>query len=229
MTPEEWERCTHLDEMLEFLRASGRASSRKLRLFGVACCRRIWPYLTTDQARHAVEVSERYADRRAKRSELIAAYGATTGRSHAELAAGWSARLGAKAPRLAAAFAAVAACPQVGPVERDLGTRLDPPFRPPPEEVAREQRCQCDLLRDICGNPFRPPPVIAPAVLAHNGGAARRLAEAIYPARRFEDLPVLADLLEEAGLTDAGLLGHLRGPGPHCLGCWALDAVLGKS
>jgi hypothetical protein len=54
-------------------------------------------------------------------------------------------------------------------------------------------------------------------------------AESVSAARRFEDLPVLADLLEEAGLTDAALLGHLRGPGPHALGCWALDAVLGKS
>ena len=58
--------------------------------------------------------------------------------------------------------------------------------------------------------------------------AVRRLAGAIYDGRRFEDLPVLADLLEEAGLTDAGLLGHLRGPGPHGLGGHALDAVLGK-
>jgi hypothetical protein len=39
----------------------------------------------------------------------------------------------------------------------------------------------------------------------------------------------LADALEEAGCTDANLLGHLRGPGPHALGCHALDAVLGKS
>jgi hypothetical protein len=70
---------------------------------------------------------------------------------------------------------------------------------------------------------------LAPAVLAHNGGAARRLAESIYSGRRFADLPVLADLLEEAGLTDAALLGHLRDPGPHVLGCFALDAVLGKS
>jgi hypothetical protein len=49
------------------------------------------------------------------------------------------------------------------------------------------------------------------------------------PTRRFEDLPVLADLLEEAGCTDAALLGHLRGPGPHVLGCHALDAVLGRT
>ena len=46
------------------------------------------------------------------------------------------------------------------------------------------------------------------------------MAEVIYDGHRFEDLPVLADLLEEAGLTDAPILGHLRGPGPHALGCW---------
>jgi hypothetical protein len=66
-------------------------------------------------------------------------------------------------------------------------------------------------------------------ILGHDGRSARRLAESIYTARRFEDLPVLADLLEEAGLTDDELLGHRRGPGPHGLGCWALDTVLGKS
>ena len=31
------------------------------------------------------------------------------------------------------------------------------------------------------------------------------------------------------GGTDAGLLGHLRGEGPHWRGCFALDAVLGRS
>jgi hypothetical protein len=38
-----------------------------------------------------------------------------------------------------------------------------------------------------------------------------------------------SSLLEEAGCTDAALLGHPRGPGPHWLGCHALDAVLGES
>jgi hypothetical protein len=37
------------------------------------------------------------------------------------------------------------------------------------------------------------------------------------------------DALERAGCTDAELLGHLRGPGPHVRGCWAVDLVLGKS
>jgi hypothetical protein len=38
----------------------------------------------------------------------------------------------------------------------------------------------------------------------------------------------LADALEAAGCTDADLLGHLRGAGPHVRGCAALDGVLGR-
>ena len=92
-----------------------------------------------------------------------------------------------------------------------------------------EQRTQAALIRCVVGNPFRPAATITPAVMASHGGGTLRLAEAIYDGRWIEDLPVLADLLEAAGLADAGLLGHLRGPGPHALGCHELDAVLGKS
>jgi hypothetical protein len=87
-------------------------------------------------------------------------------------------------------------------------------------------RGQCALLRCLFGNPFRARPDVDLAWLAWGDGVVPRVAEAIYAGRRFEELPVLADALEEAGCANAELLEHLRGPGPHTLGCWPLDVWL---
>jgi hypothetical protein len=54
------------------------------------------------------------------------------------------------------------------------------------------------------------------------------LAPGIEEEQAFDRLPVLADALEEAGCTDADILSHLRGPGPHVRGCWVVDLLLGK-
>jgi hypothetical protein len=89
-------------------------------------------------------------------------------------------------------------------------------------------RPQADLLREIFGNPFRPP-ALDPAWSAWNDGAIAKMAQAIYEAKAFDRLPVLGDALEEAGCADAALLGHCRGPEPHVPGCWVLDLLLGKS
>src|SRR5262249_31573220 len=75
---------------------------------------------------------------------------------------------------------------------------------------------------------WRPPPAGGPADVA---ALARAAYEGrLLPAGVLEPacLAVLADALEDAGCADAELLGHLRSPGPHVRGCWALDAVLGK-
>jgi hypothetical protein len=80
------------------------------------------------------------------------------------------------------------------------------------------------LLRDIFGNPFRP----VSFDLTWRTPTARKLAQAVYDTRRFEDLPILADALEEAGCTDAEVLAHCRGGGDHVRGCWVVDLVLGR-
>jgi hypothetical protein len=98
-------------------------------------------------------------------------------------------------------------------------------FKRPSEKVLSSLY---QLLHDLIGNPFRPPPRLDASVLAWNDAAVPRVAAAIYEERRFEDLPILADALEEAGCTDAELLGHCRG-GEHARGCWAVDSVLRRS
>jgi hypothetical protein len=232
MTEAEWLACTDPQPMLEFLR--GKASDRKLRLFACACCRSV-PYLLADwRSQRAVEVAERVADGLAGQEELAEAHQAAE-RTHflgawqASHAGAWEASC--RAARWAAKGAAYPAAKRAARAAKATGAgnwaavhraALD-------AALASARTAQAALLRDIIANPFRPPPPLASAVLAYSGGAVPRLAEPIYAAGRFEDLPVLADLLEEAGLTDAELLGHLRGPGPHVLGCHALDAVLGKT
>ena len=95
----------------------------------------------------------------------------------------------------------------------------------------QETPAQAGLLRCLFGNPFRPmaisPSWLTPAVIL--------LAQAAYGHRDLpsghlgpQRLAVLADALEDAGCADADLLGHLRGPGHHVRGCWAVDLLLGK-
>lgn len=87
-------------------------------------------------------------------------------------------------------------------------------------------RQQFEVLLDILGNPTRHHS-LDPQWLAWHGGTISKMAQAIYADRDWSTLPVLADALEDAGCADWELLGHLRAPGPHVRGCWALDLLLG--
>ncbi len=91
------------------------------------------------------------------------------------------------------------------------------------------------LVRDVIANSFRPLPLLDTALLAWSDGTIPRLAQAIYDDRHLppgtldaERLAVLADALENAGLIDAEVLGHLRGPEPHYRGCWPVVLILAK-
>ena len=99
------------------------------------------------------------------------------------------------------------------------------------EVVRAESKAQATLLRDIIGNPFRPV-ALGSTSQTHQVVA---LAQAIYEERSLPSghldvarLAVLADMLEEAGYSDADILGHLRGPGPHVRGCWVVDLLTGR-
>jgi len=201
MDEAEWLSCTDPTPMLEFLRTSGRASDRKLRLFAVGCSRRVWDWLDA-VGRAAVEVAEMYADGQASADQLRAA------------------RLACKFAGGSAAWYAAASNPAVAARNAALSAQAVP-------GLPAERTVQAALLRDITGSPFRGGPVIGP----WGDGTVREMAEAVYAERDFSRprLAALAQGLERAGCADTDLLDHLRGPGPHSRGCFVVDALLGNS
>src|SRR5262245_41563639 len=70
MTERDWNSCTVPDKILGWLDTLGGLSQRKLRLFCVAACRRIWHLLPNGRCRQAVECAERFADGLVQEEEL---------------------------------------------------------------------------------------------------------------------------------------------------------------
>src|SRR5688572_20791757 len=141
MTEEEWLRSESFDQVVLPLREV--ENRRKWRLFAVACVRRIW-HLVPEEYRHAVNVAERFAERRSTREELASAWAMYRwGLNAAELAACWAScptgdvivRASESVPRYAAA--AVRGDDGEGP-ERTLW------------------RDFIAYARDVFGNPYRP-------------------------------------------------------------------------
>jgi hypothetical protein len=208
------------EPMLNYLR--DRALDRGRWLFACACWRRIWP-LTTEKRREAVEAAERCADGAGQEALRIAVRVAsqTTANLYLPMRRYWNnSSLAWSAARVAAQTAAAAACE---PTPRPAGRHLTWHAAHDAERAA-----QAELMREIFANPFRPA-LADPDWLRWNDGAVVRLARSIYQERRFADLPVLADALEEAGCAEVGLLAHCRRRGGHARGCWVVDLLLGKS
>ena len=222
MTESEWLACTDPQQILEFVR--DRASDRKRRLFTCTCCRRVWDALTDERSRSAVEAAERYADGLAGREELAAQ--AEAAEAPASAVASARAREAVVSPVPHVTQAALAAAGERADATIWAAWATSEATRVPDQE----RRHQCALLRDLV-NPFRPvtpePAWSTPQVVA--------LAQAAYEQRELPAgtldttrLAVLADALEEAGCDQADLPAHLRGPGPHVRGCWAVDLLLGR-
>jgi hypothetical protein len=114
-----------------------------------------------------------------------------------------------------------------GESEAFVAWASDSPVRA--ENICRLQRQKrvnhAALLREVFANPFRP---VAVEPAWRTLGVVV-IARAIYDESAFVRLPGLADALERAGCQDADILAHCRWPGPHVRGCWAVDALLGKT
>jgi hypothetical protein len=198
MTEERWLCSPRPGDLLGFI--LGLASDRKLRLYGVACARRVRRRPEQmDEASAVIAVAERFADGLATAEELAKA------RPYPRLNTHWTIAEPA-APGVARSFTA-------------------------PNRKEAKQSAKADLLRDLFGDPFRQPaldprwrtPTVASLALA---AYEERLPHPcdLDPVR----LGILADALEDAGCSDESILAHLRDPGPHVRGCWALDLILGR-
>jgi hypothetical protein len=235
---EEWQLLRHLQQ--HCLVSRMRGGKRRLRLYACACCRRAW-HLFRERERTIVEVAERAADGRASRSELAEAEQVAMGMVEEataqvrSLGAGPGPASTADARmRMILAYGLQAAASNRlslaagGPamsVESALG--LCRQSQRGAMDTQEDLRPFADLLRDIFRNPFRDALPFDSAALAPKGSQVANIARTIYDEQRWEDLPVLADAMEEAGCADADLLGHCRAPRAHARGCWVIDLVLG--
>jgi hypothetical protein len=212
MTEQEWLDSTDLEQILDFLK--GKASERKLRLFACACCRRIPDVLESQPDREGLELTERDVDGLAEKEDFAALpddfYICDIRWYRRD---GWDAVDRARESYRCYLWNSRNLLSLTKQLDADL----------------------TELAFDIFGNPFRPV-TIPPAILAWNDAVVVRLAQAAYEERHLPvgtldntRMAVLADALEESGCTSEDVLGHLRGPGPHVRGCWAIDLCLGKS
>jgi hypothetical protein len=227
MTEAEWLACEDPELLVIYIvNLEGRVPSRKMRLFACACCRRLWRKIPDRPCKTAVEVAEHFADAKISRRSLAAIA------AEAE-----QFRVSNYEDNSPLHRAAAGACSTVWPIRNqteafDVGTQASRWMRGIADEGEKQESlAHCRWMREIFGNPFKPASIesgwLTPSVTAL---AQTAYDERLLPSGELDTarLAVLSDALEDAGCTDADILGHLRDAGPHVRGCWVLDLLLGR-
>jgi sulfur relay (sulfurtransferase) complex TusBCD TusD component (DsrE family) len=239
MTESDWLTCRDPLRMVEFL--GNRATERQLRWFALACAERCDRVPSENHCRHALAVARQVLEDDADPALLETAYQHAQENKPLFADVNWL-----------AAWCAAPAIQQTALEVCVLASRLRAATRAEPARnlaraalysgaaradreaawddyeaaVARltddELAGAAQILRDVIGNPFRPASLPL-ACLTWNAGALAALARGIRAEQRFDELPILADALQEAGCYDPAVLEHCRDPGPHVRGCWLLD------
>ena len=201
----------HVREELHAART--KAGRRKLRLFVTGCFRSIWDVLP-ELARRVVEDLELDADGRPVEGgkNLL----------HAQAVQFWRSTSGNVDARYYAAFGLLQAVSRGSPAQVadrvSIYVEMAVAYSGHNEARLALRRRHADLLRELFGNPFRPPAKRSfPAEV-------RGLAQACYDDHSY--YPVLADALDDLGEAEAA--AHCRLPG-HVKGCHVVDWILGKA
>ncbi len=221
MTEAEWLTPGDLSEHVKFLWAQKR--TRKLRLFGVGCCRPLEPWMYDPVMQEALLCAERLADGNLSDSTMVKwrqkvqraedARKPATNEQDAtrQRTVYWTVRSVCHDNR----FSCYA----------DSWTTLVRDREVFGEEFVRRGTAFAHAtLLEVFGNPFRrltfPQEWLTSTVVA--------LASQMYKSRDFSPMPILADALQDVGCDNDDILTHCRGSGPHVRGCWVVDLVLGK-
>ncbi len=215
MDQNEWTTSTDTRKMLRFIRDT--ISERKIRLFAVGCCRRGWAAMD-EELQNAVLLAEAVADDPSLLGEAKECGNRIWARfmkigleqeDFADLVASI-----ARANRRDKSYA-VNIDQLVCNLEKVAKSNVDWFVKSPPLH---------EILRDVVGDPF--------AEVRWNENwyteDVRRMARRIYDERRFNEVPLLADALEEAGRAVQSILAHCRDANDDVRGCWCLDSILGK-
>jgi hypothetical protein len=235
MTETEWLACTNPMELLRWL--GRRAGKRKRRLFGCACCRRVWHLIPDERSRAAVVASEQFADglvseadlEEARRQARLAhedfeACGPPYERLYTTAACVCAVKRNA-GDAVHAWYGAVSALQMAGLGRRGEQGPGNPFYSAITQSVwDAERTVQSHLVRDLFANPFAPP-ALDPA---WRDRTVQELALGIYEEHAFDRMPILGDALEDAGCHDTVILSHCRDDRIHARGCWLLDQILGK-
>lgn len=240
MTPQLWKEQHSPIEMLNYL--SGKVTPRKLRLFACACTHQVRHLMQSEAVKEAVLAAEQFADDDIPQDRLRAAaegtysgrYGRTPGQSHAQARA----ILDAELAGINCAWLTESSIHKVQLVTKCCASALAwlATAELPMHELHSQhwnfanlqaKQMQCHLLRDMF-HPFKEAQMIEPYVLKWNGGAVVGLAKSIYQEKRFDEMPILADALEDAGCWQDVMINHCREHEIHARGCWVLDLILGK-
>jgi len=199
MTEAEWLASTNPQSMLECLET--RANDRKLRLYAVACWYRLWHLIPDQNDRQAIKTSEDYADGRTSKDALHTAW-----------------QRAKDVARVVCLFKGYDAAFASG-----MHARAVAKLRGSNDLEQQETLAQCELLRDIFGNPFQTL-VFEPVWRSDD---VTSLARSIYDRKCFGAMENLGQLLQRRGCNANDILSHCQAPPEsHVRGCRVLDSIL---
>jgi hypothetical protein len=252
----DWLTSSDPSAMLDLL--GNEASERKLRLFAVACCRRIWDIIPSGLHQQAVQLAEQYADGEVSCEEyktmlkaLEREYDDSFLESHAisdelerlrhfrydtvsyQETTRWTLYRRWDIPWVVSLQAAHlrAGGDEAFDLEHGLG-KAGGMTNDERERAMGEWRFRFQQERAyqsrLLRDLFGNPFRSIHVKATWLSDGVKRLARFVYEQRAYGEMPILADALEEAGCSEPKLLDHCRSAEEHVRGCWVIDLLLDK-